>query len=204
MYRETKIVLSTWESRLPSILCIGESFFVCLNLVRNAKRNFKKKLARNNGNSKPFYSYLKNKTQARSDIGPLSKEDDTLTSNASEMAEILNKFFSSVFSEENPAEITPTADRTCSENEKLKDMCFRERETRQLIQKLKTEGSPGPDKITAKLLQQVAWEISPPLTILFRKSLAEGVVPEDWRQANVTRYTRRGGKPTRETTGQYR
>jgi len=164
------------------------------NLVRNAKRNFEKKLARNNGNSKPFYSYLKNKTQSRSGIGPISKGDDSLTSNPSEMAEILNKFFSSVFTEDNPTEETPRADRNSTNFEKLTDMSFSVRDTRLLINKLKTDGSPGPDKITAKLLQQVAWEISPPLTILFRKSLAEGVVPEDWRLANVTPIYKKGKK----------
>ena len=45
------------------------------NLIRNAKRNFEKKLARSNGNSKPFYSYLKNKTKSKSGIGPIMKND---------------------------------------------------------------------------------------------------------------------------------
>ena len=156
------------------------------------KETLRKKLAKCNGNSKPFYSYLKNKTQSRSGIGPIKKEDDTLTSNLNEMAEILNKFFSSVFSDESPTEEIPVADR--NSNAKLTDMFFSVSETRRLIKLLKTEGSPGPDRITAKLLQQVAWEISPPLTILFRKSLAEGVVPEDWRQANVTPIHKKGKK----------
>ncbi len=51
--------------------------------------------------------------------------------------------------------------------------------------KLKTRGAPGPDGITAGLLQELAWEIAPALTILFRKSMAEGSVPADWRRANA-------------------
>ena len=49
------------------------------NLVRNVKRNFEKRLAKNHGNSKPFYSYLKNKTENRSNIGPIQKGDGSLT-----------------------------------------------------------------------------------------------------------------------------
>jgi hypothetical protein len=126
------------------------------NLVRNAKRNFERKLAKNHGNSKPFYSYLKKSTQSKSGIGPLLHENNTLTSKPKEMATILNKFFSSVFSHEDPTEEVPEADRKVNEPEKLKTACFRVRDTRNLIKQLKTEGSPGPDKITAKLLQQVA------------------------------------------------
>jgi hypothetical protein len=40
--------------------------------VRNAKRNFKKKFAREKSrNSKPFYAYLKVKTKGRTAVGSL-------------------------------------------------------------------------------------------------------------------------------------
>ena len=164
------------------------------NLIRNAKRNFEKKLARSNGNSKPFYSYLKNKTKSKSGIGPIMKNDKTLTSNNMEMAGILNCYFSSVFTPEDPTKETPPAERSNTNTPKLDKMCFRVKDTRHLIKQLKTEGSPGPDKISARFLQQVAWEISPPLTILFRKSMAEGTVPVDWKLANVTPIYKKGKK----------
>jgi hypothetical protein len=50
------------------------------NLIRNAKRNFEKKLAANNGNSRPFYAYLKQKTSSRSSIGPPKNKDNFLIS----------------------------------------------------------------------------------------------------------------------------
>jgi hypothetical protein len=45
-----------------------------------------------------------------------------------------------------------------------------------------------------EFLNEVAWEISPALTILFRKSMAEGSVPADWRRANVTPIFKKGSK----------
>jgi len=162
------------------------------NLIRNAKRNFEKKLAKSNGNSKPFYSYLKNKTQSRSGIGPLLGENNILSTDSKEMADILNKYFSSVFS----ADDSQGAPQDVEQHEapQLDNIQIRVSDTRKLIRDLKTAGSPGPDKITARLLQQVAWEIAPALTIVFRKSLASGDVPADWRLANVTPIFKKGKK----------
>jgi len=164
------------------------------NLIRNTKRNFEKKLASSHGNSKPFYSYLKNKTETRSGIGPLSKEDGTVTSDSKEMAGILNQFFSGVFTSVDPGEVPPTPEQHGGATESLDQIRLKVSDTRKLIKNLKTSGSPGPDKITARLLQEVAWDISPVLTILFRKSLAEGTVPEDWRKANITPIFKKGKK----------
>jgi hypothetical protein len=164
------------------------------NLIRNAKRNFEKKLASNHGNSKPFYSYLKNKTESRSNIGPLSKDGGGITSDNGEMAAILNRFFSSVFTAESTNQMPPAPERHPNVEEKLKEFDIKVSDTRRLIKKLKTAGSPGPDKITAKLLQEVAWEIAPVLTILFRKSLKEGTVPGDWKKANITPIFKKGKK----------
>ena len=164
------------------------------NLVRNAKRNFEKKLAKNNGNSKPFYSYLKNKTTSRTNIGPLLDENGTPTSDSKKMAKILNNFFASVFTAEDPMSADADAEAEQANTTPIEDITIKTSDTRKLIKNLKTAGSPGPDKITARLLQQVAWEISPALTILFRKSLTSGIVPADWKMANVTPIFKKGKK----------
>jgi hypothetical protein len=116
-----------------------------------------------------------------------------MTQNNKEVAATLNELFSSVFSTGTRGG-GPAATTTPALDHILHSITFKVSETRKLIKDLKTEGSPGPDKITAKLLQQVAWQISPALTILFRKSLAEGVVPRDWREANVTPIYKKGKK----------
>ena len=103
------------------------------NLVRNTKRNFAKKLTLSNGNSKPFYSYLKNKTQSRSVIGPMTREDSTLTSDNKKMAGILKQFFSSVFTTEDPTVKVPPAERDSTGTTKLASMCFRVKDTQNLI-----------------------------------------------------------------------
>ena len=67
-------------------------------------------------------------------------------------------------------------------------------EIRKIIQKLKPGGAPGPDEIGASLLQGLEDIMAPALKWIFEKSLAEGVVPEDWRIANVTPIFKKGSK----------
>jgi len=43
----------------------------------------------------------------------------------------------------------------------------------------------GPDELSAKLLFEVQNEIAYPLLLLFKKSLSESSIPQDWKQANV-------------------
>jgi hypothetical protein len=71
------------------------------NLIRNAKRRFEKKLATGKGgNNRPFFSYIKKKTKSRSSVGPLKNANKETVSEDGKMAEVLNGFFSSVFTRE--------------------------------------------------------------------------------------------------------
>ena len=48
-----------------------------------------------------------------------------------------------------------------------------------LLQKLNPNKAAGPDNIRPKILKELAPEIAPILTIIFRKSLETGEVPPD-------------------------
>jgi hypothetical protein len=70
-------------------------------MIRNAKRNFEKKLSTvQGGNTRPFYSYVKKKTKSRQSIGPLLDTNNCRISDDKGMADLLNGFFSSVFTRE--------------------------------------------------------------------------------------------------------
>ena len=45
--------------------------------------------------------------------------------------------------------------------------------------------APGPDGLSARVLKECSSEIAPILTLIYNESLAQGTVPDDWRQANV-------------------
>ena len=67
--------------------------------------------------------------------------------------------------------------------------------------KLKEGKAPGDDGFVPLFLKKVASEICYPLAEIFNSSLSEGVVPLDWRIANVTPIYKKG---SRQDPGNYR
>jgi len=63
---------------------------------------------------------------------------------------------------------------------------FRTADVRRKIKGLRQDGAAGPDRIGPKILQELREELSHPLAVIFNKSMEEGVVPQDWKEANVT------------------
>ncbi len=64
--------------------------------IKKAKRDLEKKIANDPSNQKPFFSYIKNRTNTRTGAGPLKVGGETVKDNT-KMAEEFNKYFSSVF-----------------------------------------------------------------------------------------------------------
>ena len=54
-----------------------------------------------------------------------------------------------------------------------------------VLYNLDVNKAQGPDGIPARLLKETARQIAPSLTVLFNKSLRTGVLPRDWKLANV-------------------
>ena len=54
-----------------------------------------------------------------------------------------------------------------------------------LLNGLKVHKAPGPDGLSARVLKECSSEIAPILAYIYNESLAQGNVPDDWRQANV-------------------
>ena len=70
-----------------------------MNLYREtADFNEKQAISNIEKNSKYFFSYIKKFSKVKSNVGPLKNENDELTADPMEMAELLSKQYSSVFS----------------------------------------------------------------------------------------------------------
>lgn len=165
--------------------------------VQKAKRKTEKNLARDQ-NLRGFYSYVKSKTKTKETIGPLKQNNEVITE-ASEIAKILNNYFSSTFTKENVTEIpvpTQLDYRNPVENIKFTPKIVAEK-----IKSLKPSPAAGPDDISAILLQQYVDSLSKPLAIIYTRSLDSGVVPQAWRDANITPIFKKG---VRGCPGNYR
>ena len=116
------------------------------------------------------------------------------------MADILNKFFSSVFTDENVASM-PVPDQVFQGDVPLQTAHICPEAVKAKISKLKPCSAPGPDKISSKVLLELNDELALPLCIIFNKSLNEGSVPQDWKLANVSPIFKKGNK---DSPGNYR
>ena len=162
------------------------------SLTRMLRRDFEGQLARDVKNEpKKFWAYVKSKTKTRSKIPPLMS-DGTLASTDKEKAEVLNKFFSSVFTVED-MENMPNSNNDFKG--KFLDSFVIDKElVHKKLLELNPSKSPGPDGWHPFLLKSLADELSFPLSVLFQKSLNEGVLPNDWLKACVTAIHKKGDK----------
>ena len=163
--------------------------------IRKAKNTFEKKLVNSiKRNPKSFYSYVRSRCKTKDKVGPLKDENGKLVLDDKDRAQLLNTFFSSVFTKENMTQIpeVKNRDNTGGEDEKLNEIKIDSIMVFNKLARLKEGKAPGDDGFVPLFLKNVASEICYPLAEIFNSSLKEGVVPLDWRIANVTPIYKKG------------
>ena len=63
---------------------------------------------------------------------------------------------------------------------------------------MKDNKSPGVDGIPPKLHKEIVEQISKPLTKVFNLLLEEGIVPSEWKQANIALLFKKGSRNNSE------
>ena len=138
-------------------------------------------------NSKFFYSYAKKFSKIKSGIGPLINSAKTLICEPKEMAEILSKQYSSVFS--TPRHENTAEDRLFPEENptqpSLSNIIFTDSELEEAMKELSDNAAAGPDGFPAILLKRCRSSLSGPLGKIWRKSLASGEVPPSCKNATI-------------------
>ena len=157
--------------------------------IRNSKRSYEQKIAFNiKHDSKSFYAYVRSKQKVQDKVGPLEGSDGNIITEGFLMAENLNEYFSSVFTREDIS-ILPVLETKFEGREfdystmvamKIRDM--------------KDNKSPGVDGIPPKLLLEIVEQISIPLAAVFNLSLEEGIVPLEWKEANIIPLFKKGSR----------
>ena len=166
-------------------------------LCNSARWSYIKKLAldlQENDNPKPFWNFVKSKRRGTNDLISLNVDGSVLTDDSS-IAESMNSYFSSVFTTEDYVNF-PTQD--CIFDKKLANIDCSVNEVKRHLLKLKPNKSPGPDRIAPYILKSCASELAPSLTYMVNKSFSVGLLPDDWKHADITPLQRKGSKSSRE------
>ena len=113
------------------------------------------------GNNKPFWKYVKSPKQETFGISALKSNGNVITDSLSK-AESLNSQFKSVF--------TPQSGNTFpqlpgTQFPKIKPLHISENGVFMLLDRIDVSKSSGPDKLPGRLLQSLAKEITPVVTL---------------------------------------
>ena len=138
---------------------------------------------------KKFWSYIKSlKNHAR--ISSLNTPDGLVTDDT-QKAEALNTQFKSVFTIEQDG---PLPDKGPSPHPTMPEISITTSGISKLLQNLNIHKAMGPDQINAKILRELQDILAPTLEIIFNHSLNTGIVPSDWKMANITPLFKKGDR----------
>nr|VZI31523.1 unnamed protein product [Spirometra erinaceieuropaei] len=134
-------------------------------------------------NPKIFYSYVRQSTRNKDPVPLLLTAEGAEISDDKDKADHLSQFFRSVVTSE-PDFFSPTCED--EETPALEAVFFTETIVRNELINLKESTSPGPDAIPARLLMELALEMSKPLALIFQTLFVTRCLPSDWKSATIT------------------
>ena len=146
-------------------------------------------------NSKKLFRKYKAKSKVKERINFIRKGDQ-IFSGDKDISDGFNAFFASVFGIDNNSDIgiNSNEDEILGNVNSLTSFEITTDSVGKIIRALDTNKSMGPDGISARILKEGVDSLSYALTKIFNKSLADSVVPDDWKLANVVPIHKKGDK----------
>ena len=145
-----------------------------------------------NNNPKRFWSFIKSKKCESAGVVPLKDKNGITYSDAQTKANILNHQFSSVFNKDENADTIKQKETNPFPS--MESIYISPEGVRKLLNGLQIHKATGPDEISTRLLKELADELTPVYTLLFQASVNQGIIPSDWKEANVVPIFKKGEK----------
>ena len=165
------------------------------SLTRNLRKQFERQIANNiKENPKAFWNYARNRMKTRPAIGNIEGIDGKLYTSDKDKSNALNKFFSSIFAHEDP-NTAPTFYVDKSDDVSLSSITITPSVVFEKLVSFKINKTPGLDGWPVEVFKQCADQLCVPLSILFIKSLENGLLPQDWKTNHITPIYKRVTRP---------
>ena len=119
-----------------------------------------------------------------------------MLTNEDDIAECMNDYFASVFTAEN-FDNFPSFDQVIKDKD-LSLLHCSPKVVSKILSELKPRKSPGPDSIHPMILKKCAGTLAPSLSDVFNASLASGMLPHNWKLADITPLHKKGAKSDRK------
>ena len=155
-----------------------------------------KAVAKIKQNPKFFYSYAKRFANVKSTISMLYDSSGTVKTDKGEIADILQKQFSSVYSDPNSPliknpDFTPASPEMVLEEE---DFIIGDSDVMDAIDQINANSSCGPDGIPAILLKKCKSQLCKPIRLIWTESFQTGIVPKYYKTSYVTPLFKKGNR----------
>jgi len=122
----------------------------------------------------------------------LRRSDGTTTASDQETAEELKQQYQEVFVSEPSSNFASPHQSTSQQHDDL--IQFDTSTVLHYLRRLRPDSSPGPDGLHPLLFVSCADVLAEPLSIMFQESYDSGVLPLDWKTANIVPVFKRGDK----------
>ena len=142
----------------------------------------------NNVITKKFWAHVKSKTKS-SRIPEVMKNNNRISSNNLDKANMFNDYFFEQFSNESTYDV----DIDFS-NDDMFDIDFSCTRVKQFLDNININKAPGPDGIHGCVLKYCSISLCRPLSIIFRLSYNTGSIPAEWKYANIVPVHKKGEK----------
>ena len=160
------------------------------NFYTFSQIDFEKSLTdRIKSSPKCLHHYIRTKKVGAPSVGPLRKDDDSLTANCGEMAEILAAGFSSVYTTHELSAPFPHQQSVAPINDIL--LTFDDVKNR--LSSLDAYSSMGPDGLHPCLIKSCP-NLAIPLYMIFQQSLSQSKLPRDWKKSEIIPLFKKGSR----------